>query len=114
MVLPNMVRPGGSARQSGGKIVVSIQGRLIGAQGRSCRGRVEVGVRFARNSRVTRVTRMGSNCRYSARVSVPLRRVPRSLRPRRKTLVLRVAARFQGNAGLRTDLSPTKRMKVRR
>jgi len=114
MVLPNMVRPGGSARQSGGKIVVSIQGRLIGAQGRSCRGRVEVGVRVARNSRVTRVTRMGSNCRYSARVSVPLRRVPRSLRPRRKTLVLRVAARFQGNAGLRTDLSPTKRMKVRR
>jgi hypothetical protein len=75
---------------------------------------VKVGVRFARNRRVTRVTRMGINCRYTVRVAFPLRRVPRSLRPRRKTLVLRVAARFQGNAGLRTDLSPTKRMKVRR
>ena len=113
-VLPNMVRPGGSARQSGRRIVTSVRGRMIGTRGRACGGRVKIGVRFAGNRRVTRTARMRSNCRYAARISFPVRRLPRSLRPRRKTLILRIAARFQGNAGLRTDLSPTKRMKVRR
>lgn len=113
-ILPNMVRPGGSARQSGAKIVVGVRGRLVGTQGRPCAGRVKVGVRFADNRRVTRVARMGSNCRYSVRVSFPVRRLPRSLRPRSRTLLLRVAARFQGNAGLQTDVSPTRRIKVTR
>jgi len=55
-----------------------------------------------------------SNCRYATRYSFPTRRLPRRLRPRRKTLILRVAVRFQGNAGLQTDVSPTARAKVRR
>jgi len=87
---------------------------MIGTRGRACGGRVKIGVRFAGNRRVTRTARMTSKCRYTARIAYPLRRLPRALRPRRKTLILRVAARFQGNAGLRTDLSPTKRIKVRR
>ena len=87
---------------------------MIGTRGRSCSGRVKIGVRFARNRRVTRTARMGSNCRYSARISFPVRRLPRSLRSGSKALIVRIAARFQGNAGLRTDLSPTTRMKVRR
>jgi len=109
-----MVRPGGSAKRSGRKIVISVRGRMIGTRGRACGGRVKIGVRFARNRRVTRTARMRRNCRYAARISFPVRRLPRPLRAGRKTLIVRVAARFQGNAGLRTDLSPTKRMKVRR
>ena len=109
-----MVRPRGLAKQSGRKIVISVRGRMIGTRGRSCTGRVKIGVRFARNRRVTRTARMRSNCRYSVRISFPVRRLPRSLRSRSKTLIVQVAARFQGNAGLRPDLSPTKRMKVRR
>jgi len=113
-VLPNMVRPGGKAKQSGRKVVLTVRGRMIGTQGRSCQGRVTIGVRFAGNRRVTRRVRMGSNCRYSARISFPLRRLPRALRSSRKALIARVAARFQGNAVLQTDLSPTRRLKVRR
>jgi len=57
---------------------------------------------------------MGANCRYSKRVSFPVRRLPRAVRARRKVLVVRVAVRFQGNAGLLPDVSPTRRIKVRR
>jgi len=57
---------------------------------------------------------MGANCRYSKRVSFPVRRLPRAVRARRKVLVVRVAVRFQGNAGLLPDVSPTGRIKVRR
>lgn len=113
-IVPNMVRPGGSARQSGRSIMVRVRGRLIGTRGRPCGGRVKVGIRFARNRRLTRVVRMRSNCRYTVGVSLPVRRLPRALRSRGKTLLIRVAARFQGNSRLRTDLSPTKRLKVRR
>jgi len=113
-IAPNMVRPRGSARQSGRKIVVRVRGRMIGTQGRPCGGRVKIGVRFARNRRVTRTDEMGSNCRYSARIAFPVRRLPRSRRPRGRTVIVRVAARFQGNAQLKTDLSPTKRVKVNR
>lgn len=113
-ILPNMVRPAGAAKQFGRNVLVTVRGRMIGTRGRLCGGRVKIGVRFARNRRVTRAVRMRSNCRYSARVSFPLRRLPRSLRPRRRALLVRVSARFQGNAGLRTDLSPTKRIKARR
>jgi len=75
---------------------------------------VKIGVRFARNRRVTRIARMDKKCRYSKRISFPVRRLPRAMRSRRKTLIVRVAARFQGNAGLRADLSPTRRIKVQR
>ncbi len=113
-VRPNLFRPGGSARQSGRKIVVKVRGRMAGNQGRSCAGRLKIGVRFAKSRRVTRVARMGANCRYSKRVVFPVRRLPRASRARSTPVILRVAVRFQGNRGLLTDVSPTRRMKVRR
>ncbi len=61
-----------------------------------------------------RIGQMGANCRYSKKYSFPVRRLPPRLRPRDKPLVLTVAIRFQGNEGLKPDLSPPKRIKVRR
>ncbi len=113
-VRPNLLRPGGSASQVGRRVVVRVRGRMRDNQGRSCAGRVKIGVRFARSRRVVGGARMGANCRYSKRVSFPVRRLPRALRARRKVLVVRVAVRFQGNAGLLPDVSPTRRIKVRR
>jgi TolB protein len=113
-ILPNLFRPRGSARQSGRKIVVRIRGRMGGNQGRSCAGRLKMGIRFAKSRRVTRTARMGANCRYAKRVAFAVRRLPRALRARSKPVILRVAVRFQGNGGLLTDVSPTRRMKVRR
>ena len=113
-IRPNMLRPGGSARQARRRIRGRVRGRMTGNQGRSCRGRVRIGIRFGGNRRITRITRMGSNCRYSRRFTFPTRRLPARLRPRRRTVILRIAARFQGNAGLRPDTSPTARVRVRR
>ena len=113
-IRPNLSRPRGSARRSGRRIVVRVRGRMRGTRGRSCIGRVKIRVRFARNRHVTRIARMGRNCRYSKRVSFPVSRLPRALRARDKTLTVRVAARFQGNAALLPDVSKTRRMKVRR
>ncbi|MBA3305243.1 MAG: hypothetical protein H0U25_04875, partial [Thermoleophilaceae bacterium] len=42
------------------------------------------------------------------------RRLPKRLRQRSRTLVLTVVIRFQGNSRLKGDLSPPKRVKVRR
>jgi len=109
-----MVRPNARARQRGRKINVIVRGRMTGAQGRPCGGRLKIGTRFAGNRRVTRVARMKSNCRYATRYSFSTGRLPRRLRPRSKTLILRVAVRFQGNARLASDVSPTARAKVRR
>jgi hypothetical protein len=87
---------------------------MIGTRGRACAGRIKIGTRFAVSRRVTRLGRMGSNCRYSKRYAFPTRRLPPRLRPRDKTLILGVAVRFQGNDVLRSDVSPTRRAKVRR
>jgi dipeptidyl aminopeptidase/acylaminoacyl peptidase len=113
-VRPNLFRPRGSARQSGRKIVVRVRGRMGGNQGRSCAGRLKMGIRFGKSRRVTRVARMGANCRYAKRVVFPVRRLPRASRARNKPVILRVAVRFQGNARLLSDVSPTRRIKVRR
>ncbi len=113
-ILPNMFRPRASARQVGRKIVVRVRGRMGDNQRRSCAGRLKMGIRFATSRRVTRVARMGANCRYSKRVAFPVRRLPRASRARSKPVIVRVAVRFQGNRGLLSDVSPTRRVKVRR
>jgi hypothetical protein len=113
-VRPNLLRPESSARQPARKVVVDVRGRMRGARGRSCVGRVKIGVRFPRNRRVTRIARIAADCRYSKRVAFPVRRLPRAMRARSKALIVRVAVRFQGNAGLEPDVSPTRRVKVRR
>ncbi len=113
-VRPNMFRPRGSARQVGRKIVVRVRGRMGDNQRRSCAGRLKMGIRFATSRRVTRVARMGANCRYSKRVAFPVRRLPRASRARSKPVIVRVAVRFQGNSRLLSDVSPTRRIKVRR
>ncbi len=113
-VRPNLFRPRGSARQSGRKIVVRVRGRMGGNQGRSCAGRLKMGIRFGKSRRVTRVARMGTNCRYAKWVAFPVRRLPRASRARSNQVTLRVAVRFQGNARLLSDVSATRRIKVRR
>ncbi len=126
--LPNLIRPDvavavqprgrsrSSARvsQSGGRIVVRLRGRMLGNRGQTCGGRLKIGTRAGSQRVASRNARMGSNCRYSARYTFSVRRLPRRLRPRARTLVLRVVLRFQGNSVLRGDLSPPKRIKVRR
>ncbi len=115
-VRPNLFRPRGSARQTGRKIVVRVRGRMGGNQGRSCAGRLKIGVRFTKSRRVTRLARMGTDCRYSKRFAFPVRRLLRgaSRASSVPVIILGVAVRFQGNAGLLSDVSPTRRIKVRR
>jgi TolB protein len=113
-IRPNMVRPSVSARQRGNQIIVRVRGRMVGVQGRSCVGRVKVGLRIANRRRGLRRVRMSSACRYKATLRSSVRGLPRRVRPRRRVLIARVTARFQGNSRLRTDLSPTRRARVRR
>jgi len=87
---------------------------MVGNRGRPCGGRIKIGTRAGGRRVRTQTARMGRNCRYSKTYTVAARRLPPGLRPRNRTLVLRIAVRFQGNAQLRADLSPTKRVKVRR
>lgn len=113
-VRPNMVRPRVSARQRGKSIVVGVRGRMAGVRGRPCGGRVKVGVRTAKRARAQRTVRMSSRCRYRVTLRYAVKRLPRRLRPRRRLLIARVTARFQGNRGLTGDLSPTRRARVSR
>ncbi len=113
-VRPNMVRPRVTARQRGKRIIVRVRGRMLGVRGRPCGGRVKVGLRIAKRKRGQRAVRMSSRCRYAATFSTRVRRLPRRLRPRRRVIIARVTARFQGNAGLSSDLSPTRRARVNR
>jgi len=111
---PNLLRPSASARQVGRKVVVRIRGRMLGNGGRACEGRLRIGTRAGGRRVVTRIARMGTNCRYTKQYSFPVSRLPRRLRSRSKRLVLSVSVRYQGNAGLGPDLSPTRPVKVRR
>lgn len=112
---PNLIRPGfARAVQRGDKMVVRLRGKMIGNRGRPCGGRIKIGTRAGLRRTATRIGRMGRNCRYAKKYSFPVRRLPPRLRPRNRTVILRVLIRFQGNAGLKPDLSPPKRIKVRR
>ncbi len=113
-VRPNLFRPVARVSQSGSRIVVRVQGRMVGNRGRACGGRIKIGTRAGRRRVATRTARMGRNCRYSARYTIPARRLPQRLRPRNRTLVLSILVRYQGNSLLTSDLSPPRRAKVRR
>ena len=91
-----------------------LRGRMIGNRGRPCGGRIKIATRAGGRLVATRTARMGRNCRYSTRYAFAVRRLPNRLRPRSRTLVLGIAVRYQGNSQLRGDLSPTKRVRVRR
>jgi len=92
--------------------VVRVSGRMAGVRGRPCGGRVKVGVRSGNRRRAQRTVRMSSACRYKATLVYSVRQLPRRLRPRGRLLIARVTARFQGNSGLESDLSPTRRARV--
>jgi hypothetical protein len=112
---PNLLRPGPvRAVQRGRRIVVTLRGRMVGNRGRRCGGRIKIGTRAGARRARTQIARIGNDCRYAKKYSFPVRRLPPRLRPRGRTLVLRIKVRYQGNAQLRGDLSPTKRVKVRR
>ncbi len=111
---PNLLRPSARAVQRGDKVLVRLRGRMVGNGGRPCGGRIKIGTRAGARRAATRIARMAPNCRYAKRYSFPLRRLPPRLRPRRRTLVLRILVRYQGNAVLKPDLSPPKRVRVRR
>jgi len=87
---------------------------MLGNRGRPCGGRIKIGTRAGSSRVATRIARMGRNCRYSARYTFAAGRLPARLRPRDRTLVLSILVRFQGNSQLKGDLSPPKRVKVRR
>jgi hypothetical protein len=112
---PNLIRPGfARAVQRGGKVIVRLRGRMIGNRGRRCGGRIKIGTRAGTRRAATRTGRMGRNCRYAKRYSFPVRRLPPRLRQRDRKLVLRILVRYQGNSLLKPDLSPPKRVTVRR
>lgn len=111
---PTAVRPTGSARQVGRTIRGTISGRLRFTEGRGCEGAVSIAIRFVARRRIRRRARINSACALTARFRFPVRRLPARLRPRRRALILRIAYRFQGNALLRSDLSPQARLRVRR
>jgi len=113
-VRPNLLRPRARAVQRGRKVVVRVRGRMVGNRGRRCGGRIKIGTRAGVRRAATRVGRMGRNCRYAKRYLFPVRRLPPRLRPRNRKLVLRIKVRYQGNSRLKPDLSPTKRVRVRR
>ncbi len=113
-VRPNLLRPVARVSQSGSRIVVRVRGRMVGNRGRACGGRIKIGTRAGRRRVATRTARMARNCRYSARYTIPARRLPKRLRPRNRTLVLSILVRYQGNSLLTADLSPPRRVKVRR
>ena len=113
-VRPNLLRPRARAVQRGRKVVVRVRGRMVGNRGRRCGGRIKIGTRAGVRRAATRVGRMGRNCRYAKRYSFPVHRLPPRLRPRNRKLVLRIKVRYQGNSRLKPDLSPTKRVRVRR
>jgi len=75
---------------------------------------MKIGTRAGGRRMATRPGRMGANCRYTARYTFAARQLPKRLRSRRRTLVLTVVLRYQGNSQLKGDLSPPKRIKVRR
>jgi hypothetical protein len=87
---------------------------MIGNRGRPCDGAMKIGTRAGGRRMATRTARMGRNCRYGSRYAFAARRLPKRLRQRSRTLVLTVVIRFQGNSRLKGDLSPPKRVKVRR
>lgn len=113
-IRPNMVRPNVRAVQRGGRVVVRVNGRMVGVQGRACNGSVKVGLRIANRRRGLRRVKMTTACRYKVTFTVQVRRLPRRLRSRNRVIIARVTARFQGNRGLRPDLSPTRRARVKR
>ncbi len=98
----------------GGRVVVRLRGRMIGNGGRRCGGRLKIGTRAGGRRVRTQTARMGRNCRYAKRYTFAARKLPKRLRPRGRKLVLTVLVRYQGNSQLRGDLSPPKRVKVRR
>ncbi len=117
-IRPNAVRPritrAVQRRGEPNLIRVTIEGRLVGARGRECAGRVKVGIRAGDRRLRTLTTTMKSNCRFTKSSRVRVRRLPPRLRPRSMGVVLKVAYRFQGNAALKTDLSPTAGKRVKR
>jgi len=95
-------------------VVVRLRGRMLGNHGQACGGRLKIGTRAGPLRVATRSARMGRDCRYSANYAFAARRLPQRLRPRSRTLVVRVLVRYQGNSLRQGDLSPPKRIKVRR
>ena len=71
----------------------------------ACRGRVTIRFKLRRKTIRLRRTHVSANCRYRSRVRVPLR-------PRRRSVKLRVLVRFRGNAVLRSKSAPTQRVRA--
>jgi hypothetical protein len=84
-----------------------VRGKLIRPPGvsrsRGCRGRVTIRFKAGRKTVRLRRTRVRSSCRYRARVRVSLRRHPRTLR---------VFVRFRGNAVLKPQSAPVRRVRA--
>src|SRR4051812_5095100 len=88
-IRPKATRPRVSARQRKHKryINVGVKGSLTGNAGRSCVGKVSIAIRVGKK-RVGRArATMGSNCRFSKRTRVRIRKLPRRLRPRSHKVV---------------------------
>jgi hypothetical protein len=85
----------------------TVRGRVIRPAGVSrasgCRGRVTIRFKARRKTIRLRRARVNSSCRYRARVRVRVRRTPR---------ILRVSARFGGNAALDARSARTRKVRV--
>ena len=102
------------ASQSGRRIRVLVQGRIL-RRGRSgCRGVLKIGTRAGGNRVTTRRGAAGRNCRFIKRYSFRVGLLRRSLRPRSARLRIGVQVRYQGNSRVRGSISPRAFTRVRR
>lgn len=114
-IRPTLLRPYARARQryGGRKVTVRVRGRLAGAHGR-CGGRVLLATRVRDRVLARRRAQLGPGCRYSTVLRFGVRRLPRRLRPRPRSLILTVRARFPGSSSLLSDAAPPRRVRVSR
>jgi len=111
-----LLRPSARGRRRGRLIVSVARGALAGARGRPCSGRVKLEVRSGKKRVGVRSTPLGRTCRWSKRYAIPTRLLPPRQRRRLadgKPVTLTVRARFQGNARLVGDLSPSRAYRIK-
>ena len=100
-----------TARQVGRFIKVGVTGLLVNRQGRSCGGRVAVGVKLG-GKRARRVVQVNSKCRYKVTLRFSVKKLPRRLRARKRRLLTRVTVAYRGTAGIRPARPPSRLTRV--
>ncbi len=106
-VQANLVRPKVTARQRGNRVRIQIAGLLTNVRGRTCAGKVTLGVRSGGKRKARRTVRVDTRCRYATSASFGLGSLPRRLRSRDARLLVKVSTVYRGTSELLPDRPPT-------